>query len=184
MLYEGFFHLLNNFISFILSSPDQPRKIFAFAGAFLLVNVLVAVIDWKWGRGVGFTILAALAGAFSVYVTVVFLQGMQRGLDLELTESQYWWVSLGVYLDLIFWYALELPIGLGLGVGAVVLAALSRQRGWIIGNAVALALTILAPFLVAWVVSAIQAETDDFSLQATHNEDVRMFQAHLMFVVV
>ncbi|HEY1390432.1 MAG TPA: hypothetical protein VGF38_17980 [Ktedonobacterales bacterium] len=179
MFHEGFF----NFLDFILSSSDQPQKFIVFVAAMLLINVVMAVIDWKWGRGIGFTILALLAGAFSVYVTVIFLQGMRRNLDLELTDPQSW-ASLGVYLDILYWYILELPVIFGLGVGAVVLAALSRQRRWIIGNAVALALTILAPLLAMWILPAINADTDIFNPLAVHDRDVRLFQAHLAFVVV
>jgi len=183
MFYEGFLHLLNNFLGFILSPSDQPRRFIIFAVVILLVNVLVALADWKWGRGIGFTVLALIAGAFSAYISVSFLQGMRRNLDLELTDAQSW-ASLGVYLGMLYWYILEVPIILGLGVGALVLAALSRQRSWIIGNAVALALTLLAPLLATWILPAINADTDIFNLLAVHDRDVRLFQAHLAFVAV
>ena len=42
MLIEGLF----DFLTFIGTPPDQPQKYIAFVGVVLLVNVLVAVIDW------------------------------------------------------------------------------------------------------------------------------------------
>jgi len=183
MFYEGFLHLLNNFLNFILSPSDQPRRFIVFAAAILLVNVLVALTDWKWGCGIGFTVLALIAGAFSAYISVSFLQGMRRNLDLELTDAQSW-ASFGFSIAMVYWYILELPIIFSLGVGAVVLAALSRQRVWIIGNAVALALTVVAPLLAIWVIPGIQAGTDIFNPLAVHDRDVRLFQAHLAFVAV
>jgi hypothetical protein len=183
VFYEGFFNLLNNFLSFILSSSDQPKKFVVFAAAILLVNVLMAVIDWKWGRGIGFTVLALIAGAFSVYVTVIFLQAMRQYLELELAYPDSF-ASLDAYIAMLYWYVLELPIIFSLGVGAVVLAALSRQRSWIIGNAVALALTVLTPPLATWIIRGMQADTDIFNPLAVHERDVRMFQAHLAFVAV
>ncbi|HEY7341615.1 MAG TPA: hypothetical protein VH591_12085 [Ktedonobacterales bacterium] len=182
MFYEGFFELLNNFLNFILSSSDQPQKFLAFAAAILLANVLVAVIDWKWGRGIGFTVLALLAGAFSVYVSVILLQLMRQYLEMELTEPDSF-ASLDAYIAMLYWYILELPIVFSLGVGAVILAALSRQRRWIIGNAVALALTVLTPLLATWIIRGIQTDTDIFNPLAVHDRDVRMFQAHLAFVI-
>jgi hypothetical protein len=183
MFYEGFLHLLNNFLNFILSPSDQPRKFIIFAVVILLVNVLVALTDWKWGRGIGFTALALLAGAFSAYISVVALQGMRQYLEMELTEPQSW-ASFGFSIAMVYWYLLELPIIFSLGVGAVVLAALSRQRGWIIGNAVALALTVVASLLAMWIIPDIQAGADIFNPLAVHIRDVRRFQAHLAFVVV
>src|SRR6476660_3758539 len=105
MFHEGFFNLVNNFLNFILSSSDQPRKFIVFAAAILLVDVLTAVIDWKWGHGIGFTVLALLAGAFSVYVTVIFLQGMQRYLEMELTYPDSF-ASLDAYIAMLYWYIL------------------------------------------------------------------------------
>ena len=85
---------------------------------------------------------------------------------------------------MVYWYLLELPIIFSLGVGAVILAALSRQRGWIIGNAVALALTIVASLLALWLIPDIQAGVDIFNPLAVHDRDVQRFQAYLAFVVV
>src|SRR5690348_9630081 len=143
-----------------------------FAAAILLVNVLIAVIDWKWGRGIGFTILALLAGAFSVYVSIVFLQGMQRYLEMELAYPDSW-SSLDFSIAMVYWYILELPIIFSLGVGAVIVAALSRQRRWIIGNAVALVLTILVPLLATWIIGGMRADTDIFNPLAVYDRDVR-----------
>src|SRR6476646_7059906 len=84
MFSEGLF----NFLTFILSSSDQPQKFLVFVAAILVVNVLMAVIDWKWGRGIGFTVLALLAGAFYVYSSLVFLQEMRQSLEMELAEPQ------------------------------------------------------------------------------------------------
>lgn len=179
MFSEGFFNVLN----FIVSPPDQPQKYIMFAVVILLVNVLIAVIDWKWGRGIGFTTVALLAGACYVYVSVVILQGMQQNLEREL-EVPHSWASFGVSVGMLYWYIIQLPILLGLGIGAVVLSALSRQRGWIIGNAVALALSVLAPLLVTWIIRAIDSGTDIFNPLAVHDRDVRFFQVHLTFVVV
>jgi hypothetical protein len=183
MLYEGLVNFLSTFLNFIVSSSDQPQKYILFAVVILLVNVLMAVIDWKWGRGIGFTAIAVLAVVFSVYVSVVLLQGMRQNLDKEITEPQSW-ASFGVYIGLFYWYMIELPIILGLGIGAVVLAALSRQRGWIIGNAVALALTVVAPLLAMWILQALNKGTDIFNPFAVHDRDVRLFQTHLVIVVV
>ena len=183
MLYVGIANFLNTFLAFIVSPADQPQKYIVFAVGILLVNVLIAVIDWKWGRGIGFTALALLAGAFTVYVSVVILQGMRQSLDRELTEPESW-ASFGFYLRMVYWYIFELPIILGLGIGAVVLAALSRQRGWVMGNAIALALTVLAPLLAVWIIRAISAGTDVFNPLAIHARDVRLFQADLAFVVI
>jgi hypothetical protein len=55
MLIDGLFNVLN----FIVSPSDQPQKFIAFVGVVLLVNVLIAVLDLKWGRGIAFTVLAA-----------------------------------------------------------------------------------------------------------------------------
>ncbi len=179
MFYEGFL----NFLNFVVSPADQPQKYIAFAGGILLLIPLIAVIDRKWGCGIGFTVLALLAIAFYVFTSVVILQGMRRNLELELTDPQSW-ASLGFYIWMIYWYIIELPIILGLGIGAVVLAVLSRQRGWIICNAVALAFTILTPLLATLIIRALQADTDIFSPLAVHDRDMRLFQVHLAFVVV
>lgn len=179
MFYEGF----NNFLNFILSPSYQPQKFIVFAVVIVLINVLIVVIDWKWGRGIGFTALSLLTGAFSMYVSVVFLQGMRQNLERELTDPQSW-ASLGFSIGMVYWYILELPIIVGLGVGAVVLAALSHRRGWIIGNVVALALTVVAPLLAMWMIPGIQGGTDIFNPLAVHNRDAQRFQAHLAFVVV
>ena len=141
MLIDGLF----NFLNFIVSPSDQPQKFIAFLGVVLLVHVLIAVLDLKWGRGIAFTALALLAATFYIYYAVVILQVMRQSLDEELADPQSW-ASLGVVLGLFYWYLIELPILLGQGIAVVVLASVSRQRGWIIGAAVALALTILAPF--------------------------------------
>jgi hypothetical protein len=183
MFYEGFVHLLNNFLNFILSPSDQPRKFIIFAVVILLVNVLAALTEWTWGRGISFTVLALLAGAISAYISVVALGGMRRYLEMELTEPQSW-ASFGFSIAMVYWYLLELPIIFSLGVGAVILAALSRQRGWIIGNAVALALTVVASLLALWLIPDIQAGVDIFNPLAVHDRDVQRFQAYLAFVVV
>lgn len=178
MFSEGFF----NFLTFILSSSDQPQKFLVFVAAILVVNVLMAVIDWRWGRGIGFTILALLAGTFYVYSSLLFLQGMRQSLEMELAEPQGR-LYLGITIGMIIWYILELPVIFSLGVGAVILAALSRQRGWIIGNAVALALTVAAPLLATWIIRRLEAGTDIFTPLAIYERDVRDFQAHLVFVI-
>ena len=85
---------------------------------------------------------------------------------------------------LFYWYLIELPILLGQGIAVVILAAVSRQRGWIIGAAVALALTILAPFLLSEISHAIAANKDIFNPQSEYDADVRLFQAQLVFTVV
>jgi len=178
MFSEGLF----NFLTFILSSSAQPQKFLVFVAAILVVNVLMAVIDWKWGRGIGFTVLALLAGAFYVYSSLVFLQEMRQSLEMELAEPQGR-LYLGISIGMIFWYILELPIIFSLGVGAVILAALSRQRGWIIGNAIALALIVVAPLLATWIIRSLDAGTNIFTPLAIYERDVRDFQAHLAFVV-
>jgi hypothetical protein len=182
MFYEGFLNFLN-FLNFIITPPDQPQKYIAFAGSILLLIPLIAVIDRKWGRGIGFTVLALLAIVFYVFTSMVILQGMQKNLELELTDPQSW-ASLGFYIGMVYWYIIELPSILGLGIGAVILSALSRQRGWIICNAVVLALTVLAPLLATLIIRAIQPDTDIFSPLAVHDRDTRLFQVHLAFVVV
>ncbi len=179
MLIDGLF----NFLNFIVSPSDQPQKFIAFLGVVLLVHVLIAVLDLKWGRGIAFTALALLAATFYIYYAVVILQVMRQSLDEELADPQSW-ASLGVVLGLFYWYLIELPILLGQGIAVVVLASVSRQRGWIIGAAVALALTILAPFLLSEISHAIDANTDIFSPRSMYDGDVRLFQAQLVFTVV
>jgi len=179
MLIDGLF----NFLNFIVSPSDQPQKFIAFLGVVLLVHVLIAVLDLKWGRGVAFTALALLAAAFYIYYAVVILQVMRQSLDAELADPQSW-ASLGVVLGLFYWYLIELPILLGQGIAVVILATVSRQRGWIIGAAVALALTILAPFLLSEISHAIAANKDIFNPQSEYDADVRLFQAQLVFTVV
>lgn len=178
MFYEGFF----NFLNFILSPDDQPKKYILAVGVLLLINVLVAVIDWKWGRGIAFTALALLAAAYYVYLSVVMLQGMRQNLELELAEPQSW-ASFGVNIGIAFWYILELPVLLGLGIGAVILSALSRQRGWIIAAAVAGALTLLSPLLFMWTIPVPQAGTDYSNPLYTYARDVRLVQTHLVIVI-
>jgi hypothetical protein len=179
MLVDGLF----NFLNFIVSPSDQPQKFIAFVGVVLLVHVLIAVLDLKWGRGVAFTTLALLAAAFYIFYAVVILQVIQHSLDLELAEPQSF-ASLGVVFGLFYWYLIELPILLGQGIAVVILAAASRQRGWIIGAAVALALTILAPFLLSEISHAIDANKDIFNPRSEYDADVRLFQAQQVFTVV
>ena len=179
MFIDGLF----NFLNFIVSPSDQPQKFIAFLGVVLLVHVLIAVLDLKWGRGVAFTALALLAATFYIYYAVVILQVIQQSLDAELAEPQSL-ASLGVIFGLFYWYLIELPILLGQGIAVVILAAVSRQRGWIIGAAVALALTILAPFLLSEIDHAIGANTDIFNPRSKYDGDVRLFQAQLVFTVV
>jgi hypothetical protein len=79
---------------------------------------------------------------------------------------------------------LDLKWGRGVAFTALaLLAAMSRQRGWIIGAAVALALTILAPFLLSVISHAIDANTDIFNPRSMYDGDVRLFQAQLVFTV-
>ncbi len=73
---------------------------------------------------------------------------------------------------------------LGLGIGVVVLSALSRQRGWIIAAAVAGALTLLSPLLFLWTIPVPQAGTDYSNPLYTYARDVRLAQTHLVIVVV
>ncbi len=84
MLSDG----LLNFLTFIGTSPDQPQKYLVFVGVVLLVNVLVALLDWKWGHGVAFTALALLGVAFYVYFSIVYLQAMQQGVEQALADPQ------------------------------------------------------------------------------------------------
>jgi presenilin-like A22 family membrane protease len=107
---------------------SETQIFIAFVVVILLVNLLIAVIDWKWGRGIGFTALALLAIAFYVYFSVLILQGVRQNIEKELAEPQSW-ASFSAGLGMDYWYIIEIPIILGLGIGAVALAALSRQRG-------------------------------------------------------
>jgi hypothetical protein len=66
----------------------------------------------------------------------------------------------------------------------VVLAVLSRQRRWIIGNALALALTLVASFLAVWISRAISAGTVGDDPLALRARGVQLLQAHRAFVVV
>ncbi|HEY7020324.1 MAG TPA: hypothetical protein VH349_04350 [Ktedonobacterales bacterium] len=179
MFLDGLF----NFLNFIVSPSDQPQKFIAFVGVVLLIQVLIAVLDVKWGRGIAFTVLALLAAAFYIFYAVVILQVMRQSLDEELADPQSW-ASLGVVLGLFYWYLIELPILLGQGIAVVILAAVSRQRGWIIGAAVALTLTILAPFLLSEISHAIDASKDIFDPQSVYEGSVRLAQAQLVFTVV
>ncbi len=104
MLIDGLF----NFLNFIVSPSDQPQKFLAFVGIVLLVHVLVAVLDLKWGRGIAFTALALLAAAFYIYYAVVILQVMRQSLDAELAEPQSW-ASLGVVIGLFYRKGPESP---------------------------------------------------------------------------
>ena len=139
MLIDGLF----NFLNFIVSPSDQPQKFIAVVGIVLLIHALIAVLHLRWGRGVAFTALALLAAAFYIYYPVVRLLVIRQSLDVELAELQSF-ASFGIVLGVFDWYLIALPSLLGQGDAAVILAAASRQRGWIIGAAVALALTILA----------------------------------------
>ncbi len=98
MFYEGFF----NFLNFIVSPADQPKKYILAVGVLLLINVLVAVIDWKWGRGIAFTVLTILGAAYYVWFSVLMLLGMRQSLKLELAEPQSW-ASLGISFAIIYW---------------------------------------------------------------------------------
>jgi len=178
MLSDGLF----SFLTFIGTPPDQPQKYLVFVGVVLLVNVLVALLDWKWGHGVAFTALALLGAAFYVYFSTVYLQALRQGIEQALADPQDR-LYLGVAIGITYWYIFELPILLGQGIGALVLAAKSRQRGWIIGGAIGLAITIAAPFLAAWMTHVLSAGTDTFNPHAIYDRDLRLFQAHLAFVI-
>jgi hypothetical protein len=179
MLIDGLF----NFLNFIVSPSDQPQKFIAFVGVVLLVHVLIAVLDLKWGRGIAFTVLALLAAAFYIFYAVVILLVIRQSLDAELADPQSF-ALLGVVVGLFYWYLIELPILLGQGIPVVILAAASRQRGLIIGAAVALALTILAPFLLSEISHAIDAGKDIFDPRSVYEGNVRLAQAQLVFTVV
>jgi hypothetical protein len=66
----------------------------------------------------------------------------------------------------------------------VILAAVSCQRRWMIGAAVALGLTIVAPFLLSELSHAIDANTAIFNPRSVYDGNVRLFQAQLVFTVV
>ncbi|HEX3271247.1 MAG TPA: hypothetical protein VHR15_11405, partial [Ktedonobacterales bacterium] len=150
----------------------------------LLVNVLVALLDWKWGHGIAFTALALLAAAYYAYFSLVYLQALRQSVEQALAEPQARFY-LGVAVGITYWYIFALPVLLGQGIGALVLAGVSRQRGWIIGCAIALALTVVAPFLAAWMTRTLSAGIDSFdSPHAIYDRDMRLLQAHLAFVVV
>ncbi len=100
------------------------------------------------------------------------------------TVSGFGLEAPGFIRESCHWYLIELPILLGQGIAVVILATVSRQRGWIIGAAVALALTILAPFLLSEISHAIDANTDIFNPRSMYDGDVRLFQAQLVFTVV
>jgi hypothetical protein len=150
---------LFNFLNVIVSPSDQPQKYLAFVGFVLLVHVLVAVLDLKWGRGIAFTALALLAAAFCMYFSVVMLQGIRQSLEQALAEPQSR-LYLGVAVGIAYWHIFELPVLLGQGISAVILSAVSRQRGWIQCAAIALALTVVAPFLAAWMTGALSTGAD------------------------
>jgi len=154
-----------------------------FIGVILLVNPLIALIDWRWGRGIAFTALALLTLAFSVFISVVFLQAVRQNLDRELADPQSW-ASFGVGVGTAIWSIIEVPVVLGLGIGAVLLAALSRQRGWIIANAIALLCTIAASLLALKITRDISASKDIFNPLSVHEADVRLVQAHVALEVV
>jgi hypothetical protein len=143
---------------------SETQLFLVFIGVILLVNVLIALIDWRWGRGIAFTALALLALAFSVFISVVFLQAVQQSLDKELADPQSW-ASLGVGLGTAVWSIIEVPVVLGLGLGAILLAALSRQRGWIIANTIALLSTIAAS-LVALKITEISPPAKTSSIHS------------------
>ena len=155
-----------------------------FVGIILVVNLLIALIDWKWGRGIVFTAFALMALVLNMLYSMMMLQGLQQNLDKELTEPQGWAPGLGFGIGLAYWYIIEVPFVLGLGIGATLLAVLSRQRRWIIGNAVALAVTVVASLLdlrISRAISAGAIGNDQFTI---HTMQVQLLQAHVAFVVV
>jgi hypothetical protein len=162
---------------------SETQLFLGYVGVVLVVNLLIALIDWKWGRGIAFTALGLLAGAVSVYFTVVILQAVRQNLEREVVDPQSW-ASFGVGIGMFVWYVIEVPIILGLGFGALFLAGVSRRRGWILVNTVALLLTALAPFLAVGIIRTINADTDIFNPRSVHEGDVRLVQVHLVFVGV
>jgi hypothetical protein len=174
---------LFNFLVFISAPPDQPQKYLVFVSVMLLVNALVALLDWKWGHGVAFTALALLGAAYYVYFSTVYLQAMRQSIEQALTDPQAR-LYLGAAIGIGYWYIFALPILLGQGIGALVLAAKSRQRARVVGAAVAVAITIAAPFLAAWLTGVLSAGVDSFDPpHAIYDRDVRLFEAHLAFVI-
>jgi len=114
---------------------------------------------------------------------VVYLQALRQSVEQALAEPQSN-LYLGVAVGIAYWYIFELPILLGQGIGALVLAAKSRQRGWIVGAALAVAITIAAPFLAAWMTHVLSAGIDSFDPpHAVYDRDMRLLQAHLAFVI-
>jgi hypothetical protein len=159
---------------------SETQLFLGYVGVVLVVNLLIALIDWKWARGIAFTALALLAGAFSVYFTVLSLQAVRQGLEREVVDPQSW-ASFSVGIGMGVWYIIEIPIILGLGLGALFLAAVSGQRGWINASAVALLFTVVAPFLAVSIIRTINAGTDSHNPLSVHEGDVRLVQVHLVF---
>jgi hypothetical protein len=162
---------------------SETLLVLIFIGVLLLLTVPIPVIDWRWGRGIVFTAFALLALAFSVFISVVFLQAVRQNLDKELAEPQSW-ASFGVGVGTGIWYIIEVLLVLSLGIGALVLAALSRQRGWIIANAMALLCTIVGSLLTLKITRDISAGADIFDPLSVHAADVQLVQAHVAWEVV
>ena len=162
---------------------SETLLVLVFIGMLLLLTVPIPVIDWRWGRGIVFTAFSLLALAFSVFISVVFLQAVRQNLDKELAEPQSW-ASFGVGVGTGIWYLIEVSIVLSLGIGALLLAALSRQRGWIIANTIALLCTIVGSFLTLMITREISAAADIFDPTSVHAADVRLVQAHVAWEVV
>ena len=162
---------------------SETLLVLVFIGVLLLLTVPIPVIDWRWGRGIVFTAFALLALAFSVFISVVFLQAVRQNLDKELADPQSW-ASFGVGVGTGIWYIIEVLLVLSLGIGALVLAALSRQRGWIIANAIALLCTIVGSLLTLKITRDISAGADIFDPLSVHAADVRLVQAHVTWEVV
>ena len=59
---------------------SETQLLLGYVGVVLVVNLLIALVDWKWARGIAFTALGLLAGAVSVYFTVVILQAVRQNL--------------------------------------------------------------------------------------------------------
>jgi hypothetical protein len=60
---------------------SEPQLLLGYVGVVLVVNLLIALIDWKWARGIAFTVLGLLAGVVSVYFTGVILQPVRQNLE-------------------------------------------------------------------------------------------------------
>jgi hypothetical protein len=161
----------------------QTLLVLVFVGVILLLPAVIPVIDWRWGRGIIFTACALLALAFSVFISVVFLQAVRQSLDKELAEPGGW-ASFGVGAGTGIWYIIEVSLVLSLGIGALVLAALSRQRGWIIANASALLCTMVGSLLTLKITRDISAGADIFDPLSVHEADVQLVQAHVAWEVV